>query len=351
MIRPYLASFSAIISNDQLSIRAIVTATYSHTKDSLKTPISHLALLSKNNYRIRIRGFNEGQVEILSREYDSDNFGNFELRIPALVDVNNIEKLSVYETSMLTGVEIHLGSYYPIRIKEPKKLVISDFDKTLVDTKYSTPKEMYYSLNRPLAYFPSVEPSIALLKSYMERDFQPFILSASPHFYEAPIRDWLYQHELFVSDIFLKDYRDFFSIFDGRLSTKDLKKQGFYKLNQLIDILLMTGIPDELALMGDGFESDPFIYMVLKNLLTNNSDPWKNWKAIKNNAIFNLTSKQDSYFLTKFYQLSELAKKKPNVKIHIHIRATNNNVESLKTKKYEQISYQKANETIDYYLA
>ncbi|MEE2670355.1 MAG: hypothetical protein VYA54_01495 [Bdellovibrionota bacterium] len=351
MIRPYLASFSAIISNDQLSIRAIVTATYSHTKDSLKTPISHLALLSKNNYRIRIRGFNEGQVEILSREYDSDNFGNFELRIPALVDVNNIEKLSVYETSMLTGVEIHLGSYYPIRIKEPKKLVISDFDKTLVDTKYSTPKEMYYSLNRPLAYFPSVEPSIALLKNYMEKEFQPFILSASPHFYEAPIRDWLYQHELFVSDIFLKDYRDFFSIFDGRLSTKDLKKQGFYKLNQLIDILLMTGIPDELALMGDGFESDPFIYMVLKNLLTNNSDPWKNWKAIKNNAIFNLTSKQDSYFLTKFYQLSELAKKKPNVKIHIHIRATNNNVESLKTKKYEQISYQKANETIDYYLA
>lgn len=351
MIRPYLASFSAIISNDQLSIRAIVTATYSHTKDSLKTPISHLALLSKNNYRIRVRGFNESQVEILSREYDSDNFGNFELRIPALVDVNNIEKLSVYETSMLTGVEIHLGSYYPIRIKEPKKLVISDFDKTLVDTKYSTPKEMYYSLNRPLAYFPSVEPSIALLKSYMEKDFQPFILSASPHFYEAPIRDWLYQHELFVSDIFLKDYRDFFSIFDGRLSTKDLKKQGFYKLNQLIDILLMTGIPDELALMGDGFESDPFIYMVLNNLLTNHSDPWKNWKAIKNNAIFNLTSKQDSYFLTKFYQLSELAKKKPNVNIHIHIRATNNNIESLKTKKYEQLSYQKANENIDFYLA
>jgi len=355
MDRPYLVNFSAIISENQLSIRASITdskTSIQQTEKSLHSrPIQSLGLFSKESYRLKIVALNAKNETIFKREYDSDSFGRFEIKANAKFQGGQIEKLVAFETSKINGLDLYLGSFLPLVIKNPKKIIISDFDKTLVDTRYSTPKEMYYSLNRPLAYFPSVEPSIALLKNYMEKEFQPFILSASPHFYEAPIRDWLYQHELFVSDIFLKDYRDFFSIFDGRLSTKDLKKQGFYKLNQLIDILLMTGIPDELALMGDGFESDPFIYMVLKNLLTNNSDPWKNWKAIKNNAIFNLTSKQDSYFLTKFYQLSELAKKKPNVKIHIHIRATNNNVESLKTKKYEQISYQKANETIDYYLA
>ncbi|MAZ49700.1 MAG: hypothetical protein CME65_14155 [Halobacteriovoraceae bacterium] len=328
-----------------------MTNTYKESQESLKLPINHMSLLNKNNFRLRIRGYGKNQAEILSREYDSDNFGNFELRIPALIDVADIEKLSIFETSIVNGLEMHLGSFYPIRIKEPKKIIISDFDKTLVDTKYSTPKEMYYSLNRPLSYFPSVEPSIELLKSYIEKDFQPFILSASPHFYERPIRDWLYQHELYVSDIFLKDYRDFFSLFDGRLATKDLKKQGFYKLNQLIDILLMTGIPDELVLVGDGFESDPFIYLVLKRLLIENRDPWKNWKAIKDHSIFNLTSKQDSYFLTKFYQLSELARKKDHINIHIHIRSKQSNIEGLKNKNFDRVGFEELNKTVDYYLA
>ena len=77
MIRPFLASFSAIISHDQLSVRAIVTNTYKKTQENLKVPIGHMSLLNKNNFRIRIRGYGENQAELLSREYDSDNFGNF----------------------------------------------------------------------------------------------------------------------------------------------------------------------------------------------------------------------------------------------------------------------------------
>lgn len=349
MNRPILASFSAIISKDQLSIRAHVSDSYQQMTDLMKTPISFIKLLGKDNFRLRIRGYNAKQTEIISREYDSDNFGNFELRIPAAIDLNEVEKLSLYETSRINGLEMHLGSFYPTRISEPRKIIISDFDKTLVDTKYSTPKEMYYSLNRPLNYFPSVMPSIDKLKSFIQADYQPFILSASPHFYEKPIRDWLYQNELFISNIFLKDYRDFFSIFDGRLSTKDLKKQGFYKLNQLIDILLMTSIPDHLILMGDGFESDPYIYLVLKELIQNKSDPWKTWKSIKHHSIFNLTSKQDSYFLTKFYQLSELARKHQDLKVDIYIRATQSNIDELQTRDFGP--YTELNKTINYYLA
>ena len=349
MNRPFLASFSAIISKDQLSIRAIVNDSYQSFNEVMRTPISFIKLLTSDNYRLRIRGFNANQTEILSREYDSDSFGNFELRIPAMIDLNSVQKISVYETSRISGLEIHLGSFYPIKIAEPSKILISDFDKTLVDTKYSTPSEMYYSLNRPLSYFPSVAPSITLLKDYIDLDFQPFILSASPHFYEKPIRDWLYQNDLFISNIFLKDYRHFFSLFEGRLSTKDFKKQGFYKLNQLIDILLMTGIPQDLVLVGDGFESDPFIYMVLKNLIEYKADPWKTWKTLKHHRLFSLTNKQDSYFLTKFYQLSELSRKTNEISIKIFIRATDSNIDGLKNRDYGP--YSEINQEVVYYLA
>lgn len=352
MERPVLVNFSAIISENQLSVRASVTHRYQEADQKLKnTPLAHLALLSKSRFRLRIRGLDDRQTEVLSREYDSDNFGNFELKIPSTVEMNQITKLLVFETSLVPGLEFHLGSFYPLIIKEPKKIIISDFDKTLCDTKYSTPTEMYHSLSKPLNYFPTVQPSVNLLSQYIERDYQPFILSASPHFYESPIRDWLYQHNLFVSNIFLKDYRDFFSLFDGRLSTKDIKKQGFYKLNQLIDILSMTGIPEKLVLMGDGFESDPYIYLTLKDLIQHKADPWKTWRSLKNDTAFSLTSKQDSHFLTKFYQLSELSKQKSQVSVKIHIRSKQHLLEALQSKKFTFESLTHLNQEVDYYLA
>ncbi len=353
MIRPYLVNFSAIISENQLSIRASLskatTPVPQNAKNISSTPIQSLSLFRKDLYRIKIKGLDQNQQIILNKEFDSDNYGNFEIRLPAIINGSAIQNLLVYEVSIIQGLDLHLGSFIPLQIANPKKIVISDFDKTLVDTKYHTPKEVYYSLNKPLSYFPTVQKSIDILTSLIDKGHQPFILSASPHFYENAIRDWLYQHQIFVSNIFLKDYRDFFSIFDGRLSTKDLKVHGFHKINKLIDILLMTGIPDELVLIGDGFESDPFIYLTLVELLEDKTDPLKLWRSIKNHNFFNLTSKQDSIFITKFYQLYELSRAKRDITIEIYIRATTNNLNDLKDKEFTNPNYTQRNKTVNYY--
>ena len=168
--------------------------------------------------------------------------------------------------------------------------------------------------------------SVEILHRYIRRGHHPFILSASPHFYEDAMRDWLYKNNIFSAGIFLKDYRHFFSFLDGELTTKDLKLQGLYKLNHLLDILLMTGIPDELVLMGDNFESDPTIYLTLTKILREDIDPWVIWNEIKEQDIFQLKKKQNSQFLNKIYQLDNLLtrKRKENrgkkIGIKIYIR-------------------------------
>ncbi len=354
MNRPLLVNFSAISSDDRISIRASLTKSSVELNSELKneqSPIQSIRLFSKELFRIKIIGFSAGQDILYSKEFDSDNYGKFELKIPRYHNQQQITHLNIYETRHIKGVEFHLGSFIPMAISHPKKIIISDFDKTLVDTRYSTPKEMYYSLNKPLSYFPSVEKSITLLKSYINQEFQPFILSASPHFYENAIRNWLYQNEIYASNIFLKDYRHFISLFDGLLTTKDIKKQGFYKLNQLVDILLMCGFANEIILMGDGFESDPVIYLTLKRLCHPHSDPWKVWQSLKYQNIFNLTSKQDSHFITKFYQLNELAKKNNLADIKIYIRSTKDNIQSLKEKTFPSVETTELNKTVEYYLA
>jgi phosphatidate phosphatase APP1 len=354
MNRPQLVNFSAIASENQIALRASLTLAEIDNLSTInknKTPFDSIHLFQKEMFRSKIVGLNKDDKIIFVREYDSDNYGRFKIKLPTKVNGSHISKLMIYETAFIKGIDLYLGSFLPLIINREKKLVISDFDKTLVDTKYSTPTEMYYSLNRPLNFFPSVNESILKLKEYIEAGHQPFILSASPHFYVNAIRDWLYQNRLFVSDILLKDYRDFISIFDGALTTKDLKKQGFYKLNQLIDVILMTRMPKQLILMGDGFESDPFIYLTLKRLLTPHSDPWKIWNSIKNHNIFKLTTKQDSYFITKFYQLSEMAKKAEHCDIKILIRATEENILKLETCEFKDQVLTELNKTIEYYIA
>src|SRR5690606_676055 len=132
---------------------------------------------------------------------------------------------------------------------------------------------------------------------------------------------------IFAGNIFLKDYRNIFSFSQGILSPKDIKQQGFYKLNQLVNILSMTGIPDSLILMGDGFESDEFIYCVLATILLKKADPWKVWNQIKKEKAFNLTTRQNFQFLSKFYQLGESALKKENLEMKIYIRCTKADIE------------------------
>lgn len=335
MKRPHLVHFLALITDDSINIKASITMKeniISKKRDidlAILTPhfpIQALRLLNAYEFTLKIVGMTKDQKEIYKKSFESDSFGNFNFKIPLTEERSKIEILQLYEVKKRPGLELHLGTYIPIRVYSPKKIVICDFDKTLVDTKYSTTKEVYRSLTRPLEEFPTIISSVNILKKAIHQGYHPFILSASPHFYEDAMRDWLYKNNIFSAGIFLKDYRHFFSFLEGDLTTKDLKGQGLYKLNHLIDILLMTGVPDELILMGDNFESDPVIYLTLAKMLKTNIDPWIIWNSIKTTDIFQLKRKQNSQLLNKIFQLNNLLNRKKknspnkNIQIKIYIR-------------------------------
>jgi phosphatidate phosphatase APP1 len=331
MKRPQLVHFTGIESDEYIHIRAsmsfssqakfqLLEEINQNLKEIVPTkPIQSLGLLTSNVFRLKVIGLSADDQESTLRSYESDSFGNFNFKIPQ-PENGKVSKLRLYETKSHPGLDLLIGSFIPTKINLPKKILISDFDKTLVDTRYSTMKELYLSLRNPVSYFPIVQSSIDLLKKIIQEEYQPFVVSASPHFYENAIRDWLYQNQIFTGNIFLKDYRNIFSFFEGDLSTKDLKTQGFYKLNTITNILLMTGIPDELVLMGDGFESDTLIYLTLAAVMVGQYDPWTLWNQVKREESFKLTNQQHFRFLSKFYQLKNMSEAHPRPKLKIYIR-------------------------------
>lgn len=333
MRRPALVHFLAIENPYSLCIKASVTLiNQSDPTDSFfdrdlksfgpSSPWDSFSLMGSHEFSLKIVALNEHQKPVYQEQFDSDPFGNFYLVLPKKRFSGEVKNLQIYETGYRPGVDLLLGTFLPLKLERPSKIIISDFDKTLVDTRYSTTKEIYQSITKPVDYFPKIQPSIDLLKKYIQEGFQPFILTASPHFYEKAIRDWLYQNQIYTAGIFLKDYRKVFSFTEGDLYPKDLKAQGFYKLNHLIDILKMTGIPDELVLMGDGFESDPLIYLLLKSILKDSLEPWEIWNDFRKQDAFQLTRKQNSTFLSKLYSFDKVMKNYPeqDTKIQIYIR-------------------------------
>ena len=346
MRRPKLVHFTGIESDEYIHIRASMTYSSQgrfeildeinqNLKEIVPTkPIQSMGLLSSNEFRVKVIGLSQDDAEVTIRSYDSDSFGNFNFKIPQ-PEAKNVAKLKLFETKTHPGLELLIGSFIPTRIQIPKKILITDFDKTLVDTRYSSMKELYLSLRNPIHYFPPVDNSIELVKGFIDENYQPFIVSASPHFYENAIRDWLYQRQIFTGNIFLKDYRNIFSFFEGDLSTKDLKSQGFYKLNTIVNILLMTGIPDDLVLVGDGFESDTIIYLTLAAVLVGRYDPWTLWNNIKREESFKLTNQQHFRFLSKFYQLKNMSDAHSKGKLKIYIRCKPNMLESLQKRVFK----------------
>jgi phosphatidate phosphatase APP1 len=343
MRRPKLVHFTGIESDEYIHIRASMTYSSQgrfeildeinlNLKEIVPTkPIQSMGLLSSNEFRVKVIGLSQDDSEVVVRSFDSDSFGNFNFKIPQ-PESKNVAKLKLFETKSHPGLELLIGSFIPTRIQNPKKILITDFDKTLVDTRYSSLKELYLSLRNPIHYFPPVDHSIELVKGLIEKSFQPFVVSASPHFYENAIRDWLYQRQIFTGNIFLKDYRSIFSFFEGDLSTKDLKSQGFYKLNTIVNILLMSGIPEELVLIGDGFESDTLIYLTLAAVLVGRYDPWTLWNNIKKEESFRLNNQQHFRFLSKFYQLKNMSDAHPKGKVQIYIRCKPGMIKNLENK-------------------
>lgn len=358
MKRPTLVHFLAIMTEESLNIKASITmkenVLMAHPPQGFarevaqgivreiekelptpRFPIQAYKLLSGSAFQFRILGINQDQEIVFKKNYETDSFGNLTFKIPLNDERKNIKALQVYEVGKEPGLELHLGTFIPLRIENPKKIIVCDFDKTLVDTKYSTTSELYKSLTKPLEYFPTVTNSVELLKSYIAEGYHPFILSASPHFYEEAMRDWLYKNQIYTAGIFLKDYRQLFSLFELDLTPKDLKVQGLYKINHLIDILLLTGIPDELVLMGDNFESDPIIYLSLNSLLAETQDPWQLWNFLRKLDAFQMNKKQNSILLNKIYQVSNLLsamtqeqKEKMLVKIFIRKKVQEDSIEA-----------------------
>lgn len=359
MRRPYFVKFFAFIRDEQIHIHAALARSpnISSRNDRpenaiISAPWKSLGLIRSGRYRLLICGLDDAGNELYKKTIDSNSFGIINSKIPARHRGVAVEKLQAYETKSYEGLEILLGSYLPTEIKDPKKIIISDFDKTLVDTKYSTFKEVYTSLKSPISDFPRIDQSLKLFRSYLKKDFHPFILSASPHFYEVAIRDWLYQNKVFTNNIFLKDYRGLFSLREGVLTPKDIKSQSFYKLSQLINILNLTGVPEELVLVGDCFETDELIYLSLAAVLQSRIDPWQIWNQLKQEASFKLTTKQTFYLLSQLYSLSQQAKKIKQVQISIHIRCRQDMLQTIKNRTYSYSFIQEQKERlVDYYTA
>lgn len=361
MKRPQLVHFTGIESDEYIHIRAsmsyssqakfhLLEEINQNLKEIVPTkPIQSLGLLSSNEFRLKVIGLSENDEENTIRSFDSDSFGNFNFKIPQPTE-GRVAKLKLYETRSHPGLELLIGNFIPTKILNPKKIVITDFDKTLVDTRYSSLKELYLSLRNPVSYFPPVESSIDLMVKLVGEGYQPFVVSASPHFYENAIRDWLYSHHIFTGNIFLKDYRSIFSFFEGDLSTKDLKSQGFYKLNNIVNILLMTGIPDDLVLIGDGFESDTIIYLTLAAVLVGRYDPWTIWNLIKREESFKLTNQQHFRFLSKFYQLKNMSDAHRKGKVRIFIRCKKNMLEGLENRTFKLDFANSLKHLVQYYV-
>ena len=329
MKRPQLIRFMAIATQSKISVRASLNyfsnkesgpPSEDQSLESPSTPLESLSLLGRHQFRMKLRGLNQDQDTVFHKVYESDAYGDFDIKIDP--PKKSIHSFQIFETSCLPGMDMLLGTRLPIKMQYPKQMVICDFDKTLVNTRYATPQEVYESLRSPLNTFPTINSSLHILADYIQQQYQPFIISASPHFYENAIRNWLYQNDIYTAEIFLKDYRRILSILDAAMTTKDVKSQGFYKLKHLASILLMTGIPDKLALIGDGFESDPLIYLVFASLLQDQIGPWDIWKQVKKLKAFRMNRRQDTLFLNKVYQLQNEIKKKgssPQISIHIYL--------------------------------
>ncbi len=329
MKRPTVVHFLSIKTDEFISIKASFTLknlqNLDFARETPNIPIANIKLLSSNTFHLKFLGLDSNQNEIYVKGQETDSFGNLYLKIPINESTSKIEAFEVFETGLRKGLDLLLGIFIPLKINTPKKLVISDFDKTLLETRYGTTREVYHSLVTPLDKFVTIKSSLNLLKFFIGQGHHPFILSASPHFYEDNIRDWLYKKEIFTAGIFLKDYRQVFSPLKGDLGPKDIKLQGLYKLNHLLDILLMTGIPNNLILIGDNFESDPLIYLTLTKILTSTEDPWIIWKGIVKEKNWKLTQKQNFLLLNKIFQVNNQLKKylqsgKSPIQIKIFIR-------------------------------
>ncbi len=82
MIRPYLVNFSAILSEDQLSVRAnISNSKIESLKKENRTPLDSVSLFKKEQFKIKLVAYDKDNNIIYDKTFDTDNYGKLELRI------------------------------------------------------------------------------------------------------------------------------------------------------------------------------------------------------------------------------------------------------------------------------
>ena len=199
MERPTLVHFLAIKTNEYIHIKSFITLrkvtqkeqlhgvaiSSSHDlgaeRKNLRSPIQAIKLLTGDRFKVKIIGLDSKKKNVIQKVFESDSFGGLNVRMNT--EDLDIQVLQVYEVSHIDDIDLLLGNFIPLTIDDPRKIIICDFDKTLVDTKYSTTKEVYHSLTRPMDYFPTVVESVEILKNHITKGFHPFfeIFSSISH--------------------------------------------------------------------------------------------------------------------------------------------------------------------------
>ncbi len=329
-IRPYIINSTAIVYQNNLGINISVapqnSAQFLNKKVNLqeKSPMQNFQIFKTRNFILEMLLKDEFENVIFKFKFNTDRFGysSFKVELPDHLKEKKYFIISFLEHGNL-GITHFLGSIAPFFLDDPLKILICDFDKTLVDTSYKTISDVYSSLTMPTRNFPTVTEALSLFKQYIHQGYSPFILSASPHFYVKSINEWLQGKGIFPLGIFLKDYRQILSPFFGLLGLKDLTNQGVYKLTGLLEILLITGIPKKLVLMGDNFESDPLIYQIFAEVLNSDKTTEELLTKIKRIPTFSLT---DAQYLALYDKISSIkSQKQDNVEIEVLIRKIHQN--------------------------
>lgn len=334
-----LLSLNCFVTKNSIKLKGLI---HRHNDDMIKkakgdSPLSSLFNFASSPIKIKIELIDEDGKMAHAFETYTDRFGNISCTLPSIKN-RSLSNIKLYSTYPIYSF---LGEITPQQIGRHEKIVICDFDKTLVDTKYSNIKDIVKSLTKPIAQYPAVDSSIELLSNLIAKKYHPFIVSASPHFYELAIRRWLDTAKIPQCPITLKNYRDIFSLWHERLSFKDIKIHGNYKLHSILDILIMTGIPKNLVLIGDSSETDAEIYLLVKEILTSDSSAWELWQRLKDKKCFLLTARQSSQIIRKINLLKskiKLAKGRgTKIDVQIFIRLIDKATDQ--TPSHEDIIY------------
>lgn len=322
-----LVSFNCYTTRHTLKVRAHLKMQSREEVYDQKalSPFRSLMQFKSSTIALKLEIFDSSKKLITNGDFTTDRFGNLNttLSLPPKIAPHLIKIYSLKPHYQF------LAEVSPERLGRHENIVICDFDKTLVETQYHSLKEIYDSLTNSLNRYPVVKKSVELFRDLLKKDYHPFIVSASPHFYELTIRQWLAEQNLPQCPITLKNFRDIFSRWYDRLTLKDLAIHGNYKLHAILDILLMTGIPKNLALIGDSSETDAEIYLIIKKILTSDAGAWALWQEVKDKKCFRLTPRQSSKILRKINLLHgkiKLARGRgTQVEVHIYIRDIKNN--------------------------